>query len=243
MRKDSNSPRRVRISPFDKLGLAMSTSRHVDGIWIGSLGRSTQELMRVESALSLIRQYSPLDHARVIRGLDRIWVTPALHGVGEYWRSINACILDERYLADPAVSIERIASTIVHETTHARIERYGIEYSQELRKKIEAICIRRQLAFVRRLPNSAELQRDTASYLERSQASPERYIDAQYRRDLGVPEWVERTIVIARPKIDRVKKVSPILAWAISAVFAIVFTIWIVISWIPKPKAWSKRKP
>jgi hypothetical protein len=78
----------------------------------------------------------------------------SFHGLGEYKRSLKACILDERYLADSATSVGEIASTIVYEATHARLERYGIGYKEELRGRIEAICFRRELAFAVRLPDS-----------------------------------------------------------------------------------------
>jgi hypothetical protein len=83
--------------------------------------------------------------------LKRIWVTLLFYGLGQYKHSLKACILDERYVADSATTVERIATTIVHEATHARLERCGIEYKQELRTRIEAICFRRELAFAARL--------------------------------------------------------------------------------------------
>jgi len=113
--------------------LAMSTAGHVDGIWIGSWRGNPEDLTRVEGALSLIKQHSPLDYARIIRELERIWVTLSFGGLGEYRHSLKACILDERYVGDPSFTVERIATIIVHEATHARLERCGIEYKEELR--------------------------------------------------------------------------------------------------------------
>src|SRR5882757_1207548 len=155
----------------DRIKLAMSTGRHLDGIWIGSWRGKPADLMRVESALLLIKQHSPLDYARIIRELERIWVSLSFHGLGEYKHSLKACILDERYVADSATTVEQIASTIVHETTHARLERYGIGYKEELRARIEAICFRRELAFAARLPDSAELQQGIARCFEWYQAN------------------------------------------------------------------------
>src|SRR5438067_2160710 len=139
MRNERHRPPRARPRIADKIELAMSVGRHLDGIWIGSARRIPEDLMRVEGALLLIQQHSPLDYARILRELERIWVTLSFHGLGEYRHSLRACILDERYVADPATNVEQIASTIVHEATHARLERYGIGYKQELRTRIEAI--------------------------------------------------------------------------------------------------------
>jgi hypothetical protein len=198
--------------------MAMSTARRVDGIWIGSWGRTPEEdLTRIEGALSLIQQHSPLDHARILRELERIWVDLSFHGLAEYKHSLRACILDERYLADPATTIERIASTIVHEATHARLERYGIGYKAELRARIEAICFRRELAFAVRLPNSPELQQQIAQSLEWYQANPDFFSDATFRerdtaggiealRHVGVPDLLIRAMLDLKSILNQARK-------------------------------------
>lgn len=219
MRKESCKPRQVRPHLVERLGLAMSTARRVDGIWIGSLGGAQEEnLARVEGALLLIQQHSPLDHARVVRELERIWVRLSLYGnPGEYEHALKACILDKRYVADPATTIERIASAIVHETTHARLERYGIGYKTELRTRIEAICFRRELAFAVRLPNSAELQQELAQCLEWSQANPDFFSDANFRerhtaggiealRYAGAPDLLIRAAVSLKKMLDQARR-------------------------------------
>ena len=109
---------RARPRIVDRIQLAMSTSRHLDGIWIGSWRGRPEDLARVEGALLLIKQHSPLDYARIARELERVWVSLLPHSLGEYTHSLRGCILDERYVADPATTVEQIASTIVHETTH-----------------------------------------------------------------------------------------------------------------------------
>ena len=193
----------------------MSIGRHLDGIWIGS-GRP-EDLTRVESALLLIKQHSPLDYARIARELERIWAKLSFHGLGAYDHSLKACILDERYVADPATTVEQIASTIVHEATHARLERYGIEYEEQRRVKIEAVCCRRELAFAARLPDSAELLQDIARCLEWYQANPEQFSDEHFEeahaaggiealRYLGSPDWLIRAISMSLPIISRARR-------------------------------------
>ncbi|MDR3467333.1 MAG: hypothetical protein P4M07_15485 [Xanthobacteraceae bacterium] len=165
----------------------------------------------------LIKRHSALSHARIIRELERIWVHLSIHGVGEYRHSLKACILDERYVADPATTVERIASTIVHEATHARLERCGIEYKEELRARIEATCFRRELAFAVCLLDSAELQQDIARYLEWYPANPDHFSDASFRerhwsgatealRHLGAPDWFIRALVMAAPVVRRARR-------------------------------------
>lgn len=192
----------------------MSKSRNIDGIWIESRRGEPADLMRVEAALQLIKQHSPIDYARVVRELERIRVDLLFYAVGAYRRSIRACIIDSRYMDRPDSTVERLASIVVHEATHARLERYGIEYNEERRARIEAICYRRQLAFAARLPDSAELQQEAVRWLEWCQANPDHYRDSQIHarragaeidalRHFGAPEWLIRTLPVLRWMIDR----------------------------------------
>jgi hypothetical protein len=217
MSKKRHRPPQARPRIVDRINLAMSISRHLDGIWIGSWRGRPDDLTRVEAALLLIKQHSPLDHARIIRELERIWVSLTFHGLGEYDHSLKACILDERYVAAPTTTVAQIASTIVHEATHARLERYGIEYEESRRVKIEAICCRRELAFTARLPGSAELQQDIARCLEWYQTNPEQFRDARFQeahtaggiealRYLETPDWIIRAISVSMPIIGRARR-------------------------------------
>src|SRR5262249_29047807 len=214
---------------------------------------SAEELTRVESALALIRQHSPLDYARIMRELERIWVHLALYGVGEYRHSLKACVLDERFVADRATTREQIASTIVHEATHARLERYGITYKEELRTRIEAICFRRELAFAVRLPDSAGLRQELAQRLEWYQANPDQFSDAQFRahrqageievlRYLGTPDWLITAMRTLTPTIRRARRWSPVLACALLAPAVVVFGLTFALVAL-FPKALPKRQP
>jgi hypothetical protein len=252
MRKESCKPRPVRVRLLDRMDFAMSASRHVDGIWIGSWRGNSEDLARVEEALSLIKQHSPLDYARITRELERVWVNISVYGRAQYHRALRACILDERYVADQATTAEEIASTIVHEATHARLERYGIKYKEELRTRIEAICFRRQLAFTVRLPNSAEPQKIGRS-LEWYKSNPDQFSDARFReyrttgtaealRYLGTPGWLIRALLNSRSIVGRARKFSPVLAWAISGPVVIGFCLGSAFTAIFGPKGDSKNK-
>ena len=195
----------------------MSTVRHVDGLWVGSWRGIPEHLTRVETALLLIKQHSPLDDARVVRELERIWVFFSFQGIGEYNHALKACVLDERHVADPATTVEQIASTIVHETTHARLDRYGIEYREEQRMRIETICFRRELAFSRRLPDSAELRESIAYGLEWIQTNAARFRNDTFEeghatggvaalRYLKTPEWSIRAVLMLQPVVNGIRR-------------------------------------
>ena len=210
-------PPQARPRIIDRIRLARSIGRHLDGIWIGCWRGGPEELTRVEGALLLIKQHSSLDHARITRELERVWVCLLPHSLAVYRHSLRACILDQRYVADPATTVEQIASTIVHEATHARLERCGIEYEEQRRARIEAICFRRERAFAARLPDSAELQEGIARYLEWYQANPEQFSDAHFQeahtaggiealRYMGTPDWIIRAISASVPIIRRTRR-------------------------------------
>src|SRR5579872_7101674 len=132
------------------MGMWFSKGRVVDGLWVGSAQSDPEPgLQRVEAALRLIERFAPLHYRRIKTSLSRIWVQLVPHGAGCYLHSLNACLLDERVVASETV--EWIASAIVHEATHARLEKWGIRYDEAVRLRIERICIRRELDFARYL--------------------------------------------------------------------------------------------
>jgi hypothetical protein len=194
-RRNSSQP-----SLIDRLQLKASFSRRVDGVWIGAYFSPTH-LYRVEEALGLIRQYSPLQYSRIAEDLQRIWIFLIPDGLASYRHSLRACVLDERFVADAATSVERIASTIVHEATHARLERYGIPYEEATRARIEAICSRRELAFALCLPDGLQLQEEILQYLDWYPVNPDFFGDTQIverhangevamLRHVGLPAWL-----------------------------------------------------
>jgi hypothetical protein len=210
MAKQQTGARAPRPDLVSRILLARSTSRYVDGVWIGSL-RTPADLDRIEAALALIRQHAPLHHARVVRDLARIWVCVLREGPAHYQGSLKACMLDERYLVTRTVA--QLASIIVHEATHARLGRCGIGYPEKLRFRIEIVCIRRQLAFVAKLPNTTELEFELVRTLHWYGARPDWLADQSFRdrkfagtleamRYLGAPEWVTKFMVKMRPVIS-----------------------------------------
>jgi len=217
MSSERHKSPQARPRIVDRIQLARSTGRHLDGIWIGCWRGRSEDLARVEAALLLMKHHSPLNYARILRELERIWVYLLPQSLGEYRASLRACLLDERYVADPATSLEQIASTIVHEATHARLERYGIQYREERRTRIEAICFRRELAFAARLPNGAQLQQELERSLDWYVANPDYFHDAQFQkrgtsgevealRYLGAPDWLIRFVLGLQPVINRIKR-------------------------------------
>jgi hypothetical protein len=217
MPKERQGAPKARQSLLDRLSLAVSASRRVDGIWIGSFRGEPKDLTRVETALALVKQHSPVHYSCIVNNLERIWISVLKHNGAEYNRSLDACMFDERFLADEEASPNRIASAILHEATHARLERHGIIYEEGRRVRIEAICLRRELAVAARLPDSAELQQLISENLHWHQSNPDFFSDTQFRerhsigeiealRHVGVPEWFIRAMPTVRSAINRARR-------------------------------------
>jgi hypothetical protein len=193
-----------KLSLVERFDLWVSTSRVVDGLWVGTWEAEPHPAFRrVEEALQLIKRHDQLNYLRVIRNLDRIWVHLIPSAQAHYDRTLNACVLDERYLLKEEMTLDRIASTIVHEATHARLEGWGIIYEEESRYRIEAICLRRELNFLTKLPDSEHLKEEIARALEWCATDRDHLSDASFReredqgqvetlRYLGAPNWVVR---------------------------------------------------
>jgi hypothetical protein len=222
MREERDQPPEPGL--FDKFNLAMSTGRDVDGLWIGSYW-DLELLPRIESALLLLQQHSPLQYARVLRDLDRIWIYLLPYAAAEYHASINACVIDKRYIASLDTSVEELATTILHEATHARLDRCGIKYEEARRTRIEAICCRRELAFATRLPDSALLQEEITRRLNWYKSNPDYFSDANFHelrthgeremlRHIDVPDWLIRVMPAIRSLIGRAHRLIHLFRFA-----------------------------
>ena len=191
----------------DRVVLWLSVSRRVDGLWVGSWddgAKGEAVLGRVEAALCLIKTHDRLRYERLIRDLERVWVLVLTGNLGSFNKRLMACQLDTRYVLDEASSLEMIASTIVHEATHARLMRCCIGYEQELRARVEAVCLRRELAFAAKLPNGARVRELAERSLEMCTAD-DYWTDAAFNernlegamealRHLGAPNWLLRPL-------------------------------------------------
>jgi hypothetical protein len=216
----------MKLSVADRFALWVTKSRVTDGLWIGSAQSDSEPVIqRVEAALQLIDRCAPLHYRRVKNSLSRIWVTLVPHGAGCYLHSLNACLLDERVVASETTTLEWIASTIVHEATHARLEKWGIRYDEAVRHRIERICARRELDFARRLSGVDALQEEITWRLDRCNEESAIYADqsmwekvdqgsAEMLRHLGTPEWVIALVFRTRNLVNGIRRFTRRIAGA-----------------------------
>jgi hypothetical protein len=170
---------------------------------VGGLGRETGEWQVVENALVLISRHDPARYKRILQDIERVWVGILAGAVGEYKRSLNACVLDRKYVVAWAARPELIASAIVHEATHARLMHCGIGYEETIRARVEAVCFKREIAFAAKLPNGEEV-RDLAErrlayygseYWTNSAHAARFETDVvEAFRHTGPPEWLIRAL-------------------------------------------------
>jgi hypothetical protein len=187
--------------------LRTSFSRSIDGLWIGCFRNENRErvLSRVATSLQLIKLHDPIRYNHLTRDLERIWVNLVPGYRAQYRSEFRMCELDERFVLAEATTPETIASVIVHEATHARLQGCGIGYGERIRARVEAICIRRQVAFTERLPDGMHAHEEAvrnlapqppefwanAAFLDRRKAG-----SAEVLRYLGVPNYIVRMTVV-----------------------------------------------
>ncbi|UCI20906.1 hypothetical protein FJ970_08090 [Mesorhizobium sp. B2-1-8] len=165
-----------------------------------------RDVDKVVAALQLIRGVDPIRYRQVVRDLSRIWITTIAGAAGQFIQSTSTCELDERFLAAEHISVEEVAGAIVHEATHARLHHWAIGYDEELRDRLEGICMGRELAFAAKLANGTGIRR----WVEARQNGSVDYSDTAFNnrqiagaRDaliyLGTPRWIAEMVAsIAR---------------------------------------------
>ncbi|WP_426421181.1 hypothetical protein [Bradyrhizobium genosp. A] len=205
------------------MDLWFSKGHVVDGIWVGSFPSDAEPaIQRIEDALRLIESSAPLHYRRIKNNLARIWVQLVPHGAGCYLHSLNACLLDARIVNSETTTVEWIASVIVHEATHARLEKLGIRYHEAVRQRIERICARRELDFARHLSGVDALQQEilwrldqeNASYTNEKMWEKTDQGNAEILRHLGTPEWVIILVFRARNLVSGIRRFTRRIAGA-----------------------------
>lgn len=122
-------------------------------------------LIRLDEALALIERFQPwrlrhlrrdLRHIRVVRFPCR----------GAYMPGDRVCVTELTFLARRDISAAPVASSIIHEGMHARIDRMGVRAHNRDPAREERLCRRAELAFGHSLPPELGLP-----VIERARAS------------------------------------------------------------------------
>lgn len=174
---------------FVQLTSKRCTCRGIDVLMGFVSSQSGEVLAKLDEALLLIQTHDSIRFDRITRDLSSVLV---LRGGGpEYVPPIGACLLGEvLLLRSNAVSI---AMMIVHEATHARLWNHGIRYDPAIRRRVERICMRAEIAFARRLPNGSAVVAWAQANLENESSELDDVRFARRRQDLedlGLPAFL-----------------------------------------------------
>jgi hypothetical protein len=137
------------------LARAFSTRRAIAGFQCYIFAPSAQRILveqRLAAALSLLADTRPRWFARLHTIVSAIETGPLMTIAGGWVTSRKAIVLDVDFLCNVRQPGFRIASTIVHEGTHARIDQWGVPYDSAHRIRIERACLRQEDVFLRELP-------------------------------------------------------------------------------------------
>jgi hypothetical protein len=149
---------------------------------------------KVSEALRLIAIHDPRRFAKLTRDVRRIWVG-ATYNRGEWLSKLRMCVLRFEYVVSPDTSPARLALILVHEATHARLDRLGCTYAEKDRAEVERICVRAEIALAERLPDGAPLAENARGRLE---FGPEMFTDAAFKargeRALKQLGWIGRLV-------------------------------------------------
>lgn len=200
VRKPKPTAAPVASAVVDRVMMWLSTSRRIDGLWVGTYSNAGQVMPRVEEALALIKTRDPLRYRRILKDVGRVWVNLTPGVAARFKFGIRTCELDERFVLAETSSPEAIAAVIVHEATHARLEHRGIGYDERIRGRVEGVCARRELAFAKLLPDGEQAREAAEARLAlplatwTDAAGLERNLQASLEilRDRGAPSWMIR---------------------------------------------------
>jgi hypothetical protein len=108
-------------------------------------------IARLDEALALIERYQPWRLAHLRRDLDAIQVV-RFPCRGAWIPDDGACVTELTFLARRDITAAPVASSIVHEGMHARVDRMGVSRAARDRAREERLCRRAELEFGLSLP-------------------------------------------------------------------------------------------
>jgi hypothetical protein len=103
-------------------------------------------LERLDEALGLIERVQPWRLRHLRRDLRYIWVV-RFACRGAYFPDERACMTELTFLNRRDITAAPVASSIVHEGMHARVDRMGVRREGRDRAREERLCRRAELAF------------------------------------------------------------------------------------------------
>lgn len=182
-------PRALARRLLQRVGLWLATlsanRRKVHGITVliaSGESRNDEEYYaeaesKLREALGLIQAVDPRRHLRITRDVQRILILSA--GGPEYIPRLKCIVLNGPYIATR--SLERLAMDIVHEGCHARLAQRGVRLGTHNAGRIEHRCVKEEVLFARRLPNSFDIVATTMKKLDTKWWEPNNVLERRER--------------------------------------------------------------
>ena len=150
---------------------------------------TTAVIERLDEALALLERYEPRRTRHLTRDFSQILVSRYACR-GAYFPDSRTCLIELTFLARRDISAAVVASSILHEGTHARVaefrRRVGGFATDQDRAREERLCRRAEITFGKSLPHDVG-----APVIERATASME--LD-----DEGVAPTIDWTVAQRR---------------------------------------------
>jgi hypothetical protein len=108
-------------------------------------------LARLDEALDLIERHQPWRLRHLERDLIQFRVA-RFPCRGAYFPDERTCMTELTFLARRDITAATVASSILHEGIHARVDQMGVDRKDRNRAKEERLCRRAELEFGRSLP-------------------------------------------------------------------------------------------
>ncbi len=109
-------------------------------------------LERLDEALGLIESHAPARFKHLQRDVRQISIV-RFPCRGAYFPDDRVVVAELTFLARRDISAAPVASSILHEGVHARVDRMGVRREGRDRAREERICRRAELAFGHSLPS------------------------------------------------------------------------------------------
>jgi hypothetical protein len=116
--------------------------------------QTEQVVQRLAAALDLIATYAPRRYRRLRTDLAG-FVVERFPCRGAFFPESRECLVELTFTVNPRHALAEIAASIVHEATHARVERWCGALAPERRAREERLCRRAELELGLALPDGA----------------------------------------------------------------------------------------
>ena len=161
-----------------------------------------QVFARLDDALGIIERHQPWYFRHLVRDFARIAVRryPCR---GAYFPEERTCLIELTCSVNPAFTTAQVASTIVHEAMHARLDRRGVAFTREIAARHERFCRRAEVELGMSVPDGQAIVERALASLAASDAEVAPVIDwglAGQRvaeadlAALNAPPWLKKTV-------------------------------------------------